>query len=217
MVHFVIFSDGRLDGVQRYIDRYNLTSNTIEFIIGEDLTTRELGGWAFAHHLLHPTDTLVVVPGALDMWTWDEDMGIYLPLYSSAAAAIAAYSHTFDDIVANLLAHPVPCRVIVADLVGFDSITWSDSPGDAAIQDWLDLVVTGVRGETDRINGWVGSPCVPLGSQVHVTSRTVDGLLQVHDYRSFPDGYLPGRRQLKRWARVFSNLLAEFVDSLYHN
>ena len=159
----------------------------------------------------------MVVPGALDMWTWDEDMGIYLPLYLSAEAAIAAYSHTFDDIVANLLAHPVPCRVIVADLVGFDSITWSDSPGDAAIQDWLDLVVTGVRGETDRINGWVGSPCVPLGSQVHVTRRTVDGLLQVHDYRSFPDGYLPGRLQLKRWARVFSNLLAEFVDGLYHN
>ena len=185
MPHFAIFCESRLEGVQRYMGRFNVTANTIELFIGEDLSTRELGGWAFAHHLLHPEDLLVVVPAPLDMFTWDEEMNIYLPLYSSAEAVIAAYGQCFDRVVTNLLAHPIPSRIIITDLAGFDSITWTDSPGDAAMQDWLDLVVIGVRGEADQINGWVESPNVPLGFQVHVTRRTVDGLLQVHDYRSF--------------------------------
>ena len=216
MPHFVIFCDGRLEGVRHYLDRFNLTANTLELCVGEDLTTQELGGWAFAHHLLHPEDFLVVVPSPLDMFTWDEEVGIYLPLSSSAEAAIAAYGQWFDGIVTNLLAHPIPSRIIITDLVGFDSIFWADTPGDVAMQDWLDLVV-GVRGEAYCINGWVESPVVPLGSQVHLTRRTVDGLLQIHDYRTFYDGFLPGRRQLRRWARVFGNLLALFVDGLYHN
>ena len=217
MPHFVIFCDSRLEGVQRYLDRSNLTANTLELCIGEDLTTQELGGWAFAHHLLHPEDFLVVVPSPLDMFTWDEEVGIYLPLFSSAEATIAAYGQWFDGIVTNLLAHPIPSRIIITDLVGFDSISWADTPGDVAMQDWLDLVVVGVRGEADRIDGWVESPVVPLGSQVHLPRRTVDGLLQIHDYQTFYDGYRPGRRQLRRWARVFGNLLALFVDGLYHN
>ena len=199
------------------MDRFNLTANTLELCVGEDLTTQELGGWAFAHHLLHPEDFLVVVPSPLDMFTWDEEVGIYLPLFSSAEAAIAAYGQWFDGIVTNLLAHPISIRIIITDLVGFDSIFWADTPGDVVMQDWLDLVVVGVRGEADRINGWVESPVVPLGSQVHLTRRTVDGFLQIHDYRTFYDGYLPGRRQLRRWARVFGNLLVLFVDGLYHN
>ena len=176
MPHFVIFCDGCLEGVQHYLDRFNLTANTLELCVGEDLTTQELGGRAFAHHLLHPEDWLVVVPSPLDMFSWDEEVGIYLPLFSSAEVAIAAYGQWFDGIVNNLLAHPVPSRIIIADLVGFDSIFWAETPGDVAMQDWLDLVVVGVRGEADRINGWVESPVVPLGSQVHLTRRTVDGL-----------------------------------------
>ena len=196
MPHFVIFCDDRLDGVQRYLDRYNLTDNTLELCVGEDLTTQELGGRAFS---------------------WDEEVGLYLPLFSSAEAAIAAYGQWFDGIIINLLAHPAPSRIIITDLVGFDSVFWEHTPGDTVMQDWVDQVVVGVRGEADRINGWMESPVVPLGSQVHLTRRTVDGLLHVHDYRTFYNGFLPGRRQLKRWARVFGNLLALFVDGLYHN
>ena len=217
MPHFVIFCDDRLDGVQHYLNRYNLKDNTLELCVGEDLTTQELGGRAFAHHLLYPEDWLVVVPSPLDLFSWDEEVGLYLPLFSSAEAAIAAYGQWFDGIVTNLLAHPAPSRIIITDLVGFDSIFWEQTPGDIAMQDWVDHVVVGFRGEADRINGWVESPVVPLGSQVHLTRRTVDGLLHVHDYRTFYDGFLPGRRQLKRWARVFGNLLALFVDGLYHN
>ena len=106
MPHFVIFCDDRLDGVQHYLNRYNLTDNTLELCVGEDLTTQELGGRAFAHHLLYPEDWLVVVPSPLDLFSWDEEVGLYLPLFSSAEAAIAAYGQWFDGIVINLLAHP---------------------------------------------------------------------------------------------------------------
>ena len=217
MVHFVVFSDNRLEGVQHYMDRYNLTDNTIEFVIREDLTTRELGGLAFAHHVIYPEDTLVVVPGVLDMFTWDDEVRCYLPLYASVEAAVTAYGVCFDDILINLLAAPLPYNIIVTDLVGMDTITWDETPGDSTVQDWVDAVVPRVRDEADRVNAWVGMTNVPLGSRVHVTRRTVDGILHVHDYRSFPDGFLPGRRQLRRWARVFANLLAEYVDGHYHN
>ena len=167
MVHFVVFSDNRLEGVKHYMDRYNLTDNTVEFVIREDLTTRELGGLAFAHHVIYPEDTLVVVPGVLDMFTWDDEVHCYLPLYSLVEAAVA--------------------------------------------------IVPRVSDEADRVNAWVGMTNVPLGSRVHVTRRTVDGILHVHDYHSFPGGYSPGRRQLRRWTRVLANLLAEYVDGHYHN
>ena len=155
MPHFVIFCDDRLDGVQRYLDRYNLTDNTLELCVGEDLTTQELGGRAFAHHLLYPEDWLVVVPSPLDLFTWDEEVGLYLPLFSSAEAAIAAYGQWFDGIIINLLAHPAPSRIIITDLVGFDSVFWEHTPGDTVMQDWVDQVVVGVqRRLTVSTVGW---------------------------------------------------------------
>ena len=72
---------------------------------------------------------------------------LYLPLFSSAEAAIAAYGQWFDGIIINLLAHPAPSRIIITDLVGFDSVFWEHTPGDTVMQDWVDQVVVGVRGE----------------------------------------------------------------------
>ena len=217
MVHFVVFTDGRLGEVPRFMDRANMTDNTVSFMVMEEATTRELGGAAFAHHLIWPTDSLVVVPSVLDLFSWDDEIGLYLPFYSSVAAAVAAMAECFHDIVVGLLTVPVPCQITVADMVGLDTMTWSETPGDATVQDWIDGVVPRVNVEIDVVNAWNYSPNVPLGSRVHMTRRTVDGTLAVHDYRAFPDGFSPSRRQVRRWARSFANLLEEFVEDQHRN
>ena len=61
MVHFVLFSDQRLEGVPEFMYRTNFTNHTVDFVIIEDATTREFGGAAFAHHLVYPGDFLVLV------------------------------------------------------------------------------------------------------------------------------------------------------------
>ena len=115
------------------------------------------------------------------MFTWDDEVRCNLPLYSSVEAAVAAYGVCFDDIIINLLATPIPCNIIVTDLVGLDTITWDETPGDSTVQDWVDAVVPRVSDEADRVNAWIGMTNVPLGSRVHVPCRTVDRILHVHD------------------------------------
>ena len=128
MVHFVVFTDGRLEGVPRFMDRMNMTDNTVAFVVMEEATTRKLGGAAFAHHLIWPADFLVVVPSILDLFSWDDEIGLYLPFYSSVAAAMAAMAECFHEIVVDLLTVPIPCQIIVADMVGLDT-SGRRSPG----------------------------------------------------------------------------------------
>ena len=92
MVHFVVFTDGRLGEVPRFMDRVNMTDNTVSFVVMEEATTRELGGAAFAHHLIWPADSLVVVPSVLDLFSWDDEIGLYLPFYSSVVIFISDWT-----------------------------------------------------------------------------------------------------------------------------
>ena len=154
-MHIVFFGDQRLEGMVDLYDRIIPVGHTLEFYIIEDATTQELGGAAYAHHLLFPTDYLILIPGALDLFTWDDDVRLYLPLYSSVDAAVAAMSALFDNILMDLLTVPTVCRLCIADMVGLDTILWEDTPGDTAIQEWLNSTIPRINMEADRVN--VGS------------------------------------------------------------
>ena len=68
MPHFVVFSNERLEGVHDFVGRLNGTNNTMDFTQIWDGATRDLGRAAFAHHLVFPEDTLVIVPSILDLF-----------------------------------------------------------------------------------------------------------------------------------------------------
>ena len=113
MASFTIFSDERMEGVSDIVATLNDTSNSVEIICIWDATTGQLGRAAFAHHLVYPTDTLVVTPSILDLFTFDREVGLYLPLFFTVEVAVAHYSQTFNNIIMELLALPVPPQVIL--------------------------------------------------------------------------------------------------------
>ena len=191
-----------------FYDQIFPADNTLEFYIIEDATTQELGGAAYAHHLLFPRDYLILVPGVLDLFSWDDGVHLYLPLYSTVEAAVAAMSALFCSF---------DCRFSIADMVGLDTITWAETPGNTAIQEWLNSAVPQINREADRVNTWVNTLNVPLSRRIHMSRPTVDGILLVTDYRALPDGYTPGRRQCHRWARVLASHLDQFVDDHRRN
>ena len=121
---------------------------------------------------------------------------------------MAAMSALYDNILMDLLTVPTVCRLCMADMVGLDTILWDDTPGDTAIQEWLNSTIPRINMEADRVNGWIGTPNLPLARRVHMSRPTVDGVLLVTDYRALHDGYTPSRRLCRRWARV----LADFLD-----
>ena len=198
-------------------DRIIPVGHTLEFYIIEDATTQELGRAAYAHHLLFPTDYLILIPGALDLFSWDDNVQLYLPLYSSVEAAVAAMSALFDNILLDLLTVPTVCRLSIADIVGLDTILWEDTPGDTAIQEWLNSAIPRINLEADRVNAWIRTPNLPLARRIHMSRPTVDGVLLVTDYRALPDGYTPGRRLCRRWARVLADFLDQITDDHRHN
>ena len=216
-MHIVFFGDQRLEGMVNLYDRIIPAGHTLEFYIVEDATTQELGGAAYAHHLLFPADYLIVIPGALDLFTWDDDVRLYLPLYSSVDAAVAAMSALYDNILMDLLTIPTVCRFCMADMVGLDTVLWDDTPGDTAIQEWLNSTIPRINMEADRVNGWIGTPNLPLARRVHMSRPTVDGVLLVTDYRALHDGYTPSRRLFRRWARVLADFLDLITDDHYRN
>ena len=215
-MHIVFFGDQRLEGMVDLYDRIIPAGHTLEFYIVEDATTQELGGAAYAHHLLFPADYLIIIPGALDLFTWDDDVRLYLPLYSSVDAAVAAMSALYDNILMDLLTIPTVCRFCMADMVGLDTILWDDTPGDTAIQEWLNSTIPRINMEADRVNGWIGTPNLPLARRVHMSRPTVDGVLLVTDYRALHDGY-PSRRLFRRWARVLADFLDLITDDHHRN
>ena len=216
-MHFVLFGDQRLEGMVDFYDQIVPADDTLEFYIIEDATTRDLSGAAYAHHLLFPRDYLISVPGVLDLFSWDDGVHLYLPLYSTVEAAVAAMSALFDVVLLNLLTVPADCRFSIADMVGLDTITWAETPSDTAIQEWLNSAVPQINREADRVNAWVTTPNVPLSGRIHMSRPTMDGILLVTDYRALPDGYTPGRRQCHRWARVLASHLDQFVDDHHRN
>ena len=200
-----------------FYDRIIPVGHTLEFYIIEDATTRELGGAAYAHHLLFPQDYLILVPGARDLFSWDNDVQLYLPLYSSVEAAVAAMSALVDTILLDLLTVPAVCRLSIADMVGLDTVLWEDTPGDTAIQEWLNSAIPRKNQEADRINAWIQTPNVPLAGRIHMSRPTVDGVLLATDYRALPDGNTPGRRLCRRWARVLADFLDQVADDHRRN
>ena len=216
-MHIVFFGDQRLEGLVDLYDRIISVGHTLEFYIIEDATTQELGRAAYAHHLLFPADYLILIPGALDLFSWDDDVQLYLPLYSSVEAAVAAMSALFDNILLDLLTVPAVCRLSIADMVGLDTILWEDTPGDTAIQEWLNSAIPRINLEADRINAWIRTPNLPLARRIHMSRPTVDGVLLVTDYRALPDGYTPGRRLCRRWARVLADFLDQITDDHRRN
>ena len=216
-MHIVFFGDQRLEGMVDLYDRIIPVGHTLEFYIIEDATTQELGGAAYAHHLLFPADYLILIPGALDLFTWDDDVQLYLPLYSSVEAAVAAMSALFDNILLDLLTVPTVCRLSIADIVGLDTILWEDTPGDTAIQEWLNSAIPRINLEADRVNAWIRTPKLPLARRIHMSRPTVDGVLLVTDYRALSDGYTPSRRLCRRWARVLADFLDQITDDHHRN
>ena len=130
---------------------------------------------------------------------------------------MAAMSALFDIILLNLLTVPAECRFSIADMVGLDTVIWEDTPGDTAIQEWLNSAIPLINQEADRINAWIHTPNVPLAGRIHMSRPTVDRVLLVTDYRTLPDGYTPGRRQCRRWARVLADLLDQVLDDHRRN
>ena len=214
MSHFVVFVNNRFAGVDRFVDQFNNSGNTIEFCMLWEATTLGLGRAAFAHHVLWPQHTLVIVPSVLDLFTWGDEINTFLPFFTTVNAAVAAFVETFAEITTSLFSVHVPCRVVFADLVGFDTLTWSDVAGSYHIQELLHAVLPHVNAEIERVNTWNGSSVVPLGWRIHSLCPVVDGVVMVHDYRVLVDGYLPGVRQQRRWARILVGLLEEHMEGV---
>ena len=215
MASFAIFSDERLEGVSDIVTTINDTGNSVEIICIWDATTGQLGRAAFAHHLVYPTDMIVVTPSILDLFTFDREIGLYLPLFSTAETAVAHYAQTLNTVLMELLALSVPPQVIFVDLVGVDTLAWAPMFGDFSVQAWADCVVPRVNDEVAWVNAWDGVPGVPLGRRVLYTRQTRDGLIRIHDFRTMIDRFLPGPRQRGRWARVITGLLRMFIQINY--
>ena len=116
----------------------NNTDNTINFVCIWDATTSQLGRAAFVHHLVFPGSTLVIAPSVLDMFSFDEELGLYLPLFSTTEATVAHYAQVFYEMTVELLALSNPPKVIFTDLVGVDCLSWTAVSGDATVQFWAD-------------------------------------------------------------------------------
>ena len=108
MIYFVVFANDRFDGLGEFVDRYNHSGNILEFIILWDATTQDLGRAAFAHHMDHPDHSLIIVPSIVDLFTWDEVRGGYIPYYASSTAAVTAFAEALHDIVVTLFLSPAP-------------------------------------------------------------------------------------------------------------
>ena len=212
MASFAIFSDERLEGVLDIINTINDSGNTVEVICIWDAATGQLGRAAFAHHLVYPTDVVVVTPSILDLFTFDREVGLYIPWFATVEAAVEHYTQTISTVLTELLSLPAPPRVIFADLVGVDTLVWAPVFGDFAVQALTDCIVPGVNEEIARVNTWSGVPGVPLGRRILYTRQTQDGLIRIHDFRTLTNGFLPGPRQRGRWARVITALLRMFVQ-----
>ena len=124
MSHFAVFANDRFEGVGEFVDRFNHTGNTLEFTLLWEATTRDLGRAAFTHHLNYPEDTLVIVPSIVDVLTWDDVRGAYVPFYTSSTAAVTAFAEAFHDIVVTIYFPPAPCRLIFTDVVGLNSFVF---------------------------------------------------------------------------------------------
>ena len=211
MIHFVVFANDRFDGVGEFVDRYNHSGNTLEFIILWDATTRNLGRAAFAHHMDYPDHSLIIVPSIVDLFTWDEMRGGYIPYYSSSTAAVTAFAEALYNIVVTLYLPPAPCRLIFAHIVGLNTFTWPDVLEGQLNQDWIHSVVPRVNDKVTRVNVWNNVPDVTPGWRVHFTYQDHDGPVVVNNYRTFPGGYLFGG------LGTFVCLLEQYMDGLYHN
>ena len=211
MASFAVFTDERLEGVDGIVASLNDTLNTIRITCIWDATTEQLGRAAFSHHLVFPSDILVVAPSILDVFSYDEEARLCLPRFSTTDAAVAHYVQTLNAISLELMSLPVPPQVIFSDLVGVDTLTWPAAFGDAVVQMWVDSIVPGVNEEIGQLNSWNGVPSVPLGHRILYSRVTPDRLIRVHDFRAMVDGFLPNPRQLGRWARVLMDLLRMFV------
>ena len=212
MASFAIFSDERLEGVLDIINTINDSGNSVEVICIWDAATGQLGQAAFAHHLVYPTDVVVVTPSILDLFTFDREVGLYIPWFATVEAAVEHYTQTISTTLTELLSLPAPPRVIFADLVGVDTLVWAPVFGDFAVQALTDCIVPRVNEEIARVNTWSGVPGVPLGRRILYTRQTQDGLIRIHDFRTLTNGFLPGPRQRGRWARVITALLRMFVQ-----
>ena len=91
MPHFIVFVSNRFMDVERHVAQFNDTRHTIEFCFVREATTRELGRAAFAHHLVWPLHVLIVVPSVLDLFTWDDELHLYIPFFVTPDAAVAAF------------------------------------------------------------------------------------------------------------------------------
>ena len=211
MTSFTIFSDERLEGVADIINTINDSGNNVEVSCIWDAATGQLGRAAFAHHLVYPTDVVVVVVSILDLFNFDREVGLYIPWFTTVEAAVEHYVQTISHVLTELLSLPATPRVIFADLVGVDTLAWTPAFGDFAVQALADCIVPRVNEEIARVNTWSGVPGVPLGRHILYTRQTQDGLIRIHDFRTLINGFLPGPRQRGRWARVIVALLRMFV------
>ena len=212
MTSFTIFSDERLEGVSDIINTINDSGNSVEVNCIWDAATGQLGQAAFAHHLVYPTDVVVVVPSILDLFNFDREVGLYIPWFTTVEAAVEHYTQIISHVLTELLSLPATPRVIFADLVGVDTLVWTPAFGDFAVQALTDCIVPRVNEEIARENTWSGVPGVPLGHRILYTRQTQDGLIRIHDFRTLTNGFLPGPRQRGRRARVIVALLRMFVQ-----
>ena len=217
MPHFVVFVSDRFTDVERHVAQFNDTRHTIEFCVVWEATTRELGRTAFAHHLVWPLHVLVVVPSVLDLFTWDEELHLFIPFFVTPDAAVAAFEVVLQEVVANCFAPRVPCQLVFADLVGLDTFAWLDVVGTHQVQELVLAVIPRVNFIINRLNVWNGAGILPFGRQVHTFRQAVDGVVTIHDYRTLVDGYFPGVRQQRRWARALIELLEDDMEGVLPN
>ena len=112
MPHFIVFVSNRFMDVERHVAQFNDTRHTIEFCFVRDATTRELGRAAFAHHLVWPLHVLIVVPSVLDLFTWDDELHLYIPFFVTPDAAVAAFEADLQEVITNCFAPRVPCQLV---------------------------------------------------------------------------------------------------------
>ena len=149
MTSFTIFSDERLEGVADIINTINDSGNNVEVNCIWDAATGQLGQAAFAHHLVYPTDVVVVVVSILDLFNFDREVGLYIPWFTTVEAAVDHYVQTISHVLTELLSLPATPRVIFADLVGVDTLAWTPAFGDFAVQALADCIVPrGDRGNS---------------------------------------------------------------------
>ena len=106
MTSFTIFSDERLEGVADIINTINDSGNNVEVNCIWDAATGQLGRAAFAHHLVYPTDVVVVVVSILDLFNFDREVGLYIPWFTTVEAAVEHYVQTISHVLTELLSLP---------------------------------------------------------------------------------------------------------------